>query len=188
MSLDDQFEMFAWSFGLLFLGLVWVGVIRPFALRVIQASLYRLRDDLRRWFVDLSPKEQERQRFSFLFMERAINSVAVHPGDVNLWAVQYLKRLRIEGKPFTDAFRAEIAKFEHQRADRIKYIDQQHVLIFVCLLFINSPIEFLVVTVYRLFSSIFALAGGHSPLTSMTAEKRVIHGASHQQEPFAACI
>ena len=189
MSLDDQFEIFVWLFVLIFVSAVWVGIIRPFALRVIQASLYRLRDDLRRWYIELSSKDKASQRFSYFFMERAINSIAVEPGDVSIWAVQYFKHLKPSSEsPFGSAFADEIRRFERERQGRVEYIDNQHVLIFICLLFVNSPLEFVFLTIYRLLAMVVILARGKSPLAGVTNESQLIRGASHQQAPFAASI
>ena len=188
MSFDEAYESFLLLAGLLLVAFLWIGVVRPFALRVVRASLYRLRDDLRRWYAELSDSHKAEQRFAFLFMERSINSVADAPDEITVWRMKLIQELQLRGEGFSSDFEKEIRIFLEQRKTRIKYIDDQHTLIFVCLLFINSPLVFVFDLVAYLVASIASLVRGTSPLGRVFAVNKLVRGVSHQQSPLRASI
>jgi hypothetical protein len=184
VSVDDSYEIFLFLAFALFVAFLWNGVIRPFALSVVKASLYRLRDDLRHWYADLPRKQRDNQKFSFLFMERAINSVADGAGDITVWRIKYIRELQISGQAFSNEFEAEINMFLKCRDSKIKYIDDQHTIIFLCLLFINSPLIFLIEMVLKICYSLVSLIRGTSPLARVIADAALVRSVSHQQAPL----
>jgi hypothetical protein len=182
MSIDDAYEILIVFSLILSVAFIWIGIIRPFSLRIVKYSLFRLRDDLRDWYAALPEDRKISQNFSFLFMERAINSVVDSAGDVTVWRIKYLRELNALGRGFSPEFEEEIKLFLSNLDSNIENIDDQHTLIFICLLFINSPIEFLVDLFSSKFASINALAQGTDPIKASNVN--LIRDISHQQSPL----
>jgi hypothetical protein len=181
MLAEHGFDVFLALALLLWIAFIWMGILRPFALRLAKISLYRLRDDLRNWYIDLPMAQKEKQRFSFLFMERAINSIADSPEDITVWTIKLLQELRIFGRGFPEEFDKEINRFTDEHDAAIESIDEQHTLIFYCLLFVNSPLSFSFYFVATICNSLLAPTRSGRPLEKFSQDAKTIREASHQQ-------
>ncbi len=126
----------------LILGMIclWHFAIRPVVLDIIRSALYKSRDDLRSWYMSLSSASQQKQNFSYLFMERAINCVASSVEEITVWRILLMKENYSGDKKGLHVLESQLKRYTQERSVEIKAIDQQHSLLFGLLLLINSPV------------------------------------------------
>ena len=186
MQIREIAEIFEVLFLLAVLAFGWVGLARPFLLRIVRSAIYRLRDDLRLWYMRLSKVDRDRQAFSFAFMERSFNCIAQEASGISFWRLLYVKSFGERQSFAMKQFRRENDRFLAERDKFVTYLDRQHWLLFVVLVFVNTPLECVLLFVWRLMRIAFQLAKGRSPLDELDRERKIIQGASHQQHPFRA--
>lgn len=181
MVTTEFIEIFEGLLAMLGILMFWNFAMRPVLLDIVRSAEYRLRDDLRRWYMKLPENEKQKYRFSYQFLERAINCVAASVGDVSLWAVFAFADSRAARSEEISAFETQIEKYAAERSVEIEALDSQHDLLFVLLLMINSPGACLLLFFKAIFQVIHRAAKAENYASPVEAQVVVFRGASHQQ-------
>lgn len=168
---------------LLFIAVMWRGVIRKVILDAVKRSHYESRDKLRKWYSKLPRAKKEEQKFSFMFMERSINTVVANAEKIQIWDFLLFARNFNHDDMNQTVVKRQVQKFFSEADPELRRIDDQHTTIFGLLFIVNSPIAFAIIVtcfVGHLFLELFSFSDSGP---SQMVERRVsdLRNVSHSE-------
>lgn len=184
MYLAETADFLELLFLIIGISCLWHFAIRPVVLDIIRSALYKSRDDLRSWYMSLSSASQEKQNFSYLFMERAINCVASSAEEVTVWRILLMKANYSENKKGLQTLELQLKRYAQERSVEIKAIDQQHSLLFGLLLLTNSPVACMYWVLKSIYQIVKSAARAENFVRPVKEQVNSFRDASHQQVSF----
>lgn len=181
MTINDFAELFEVLLVLLGILMFWNFAVRPVLLDIVRSAEYRLRDDLRNWYMKLPRNEKQKYQFSYQFLERAINCVASSVSDVSLWGVFAFSGSQASKSAEMLMLEKQIDRYMTERSIEIEALDSQHGLLFALLLMINSPGACLFLFFKALFQVVHRAAKAENYVSPVKAQVEAFRDASHQQ-------